>query len=227
MREIVFDTETTGMDPAKGDRVVEIGCIELENHIPTGRTYHQYINPECDVPAEVVAVHGLTNEILKDEPTFGEIVGDFLDFIGDDAKLVAHNASFDMKFINAEIKTYGFPKIDDKRVIDTLMIARRKFPGSPASLDALCRRFHIDNTSRTLHGALLDSELLAEVYLELLGGRQRGLDMGGDKKTSAQDKIVKVERVYREARKFTVSDDELSAHEAMLNDIKNPIWKEG
>ena len=228
MREIVFDTETTGMDPADGDKLVEIGCVELENHMPTGRTYHQYINPERDVPAEAAAVHGLTFDILKDEPTFGEIVGDFLDFIGNDAKLIAHNAPFDIKFVNAELKTFGFPKIDDKRVIDTLMIARKKFPGSPANLDALCRRFHIDNTSRTLHGALLDSELLAEVYLELLGGRQRGLDMGGEKKESAANNIaVKTERIFREPREFKSSDDELSAHDKMLEDIKNPIWKEG
>lgn len=231
MREIVFDTETTGMDPADGDKIVEIGCLELENHIPTGRTFHKYINPERDVPAEAAAVHGLTAERLKDEPIFGEIVGDFMEFIGKDAKLIAHNAAFDMKFVNAEIATYGYPKIDDKRVIDTLMIARKKFPGSPANLDALCRRFHIDNTSRTLHGALLDSELLAEVYLELLGGRQRnlmgGLDTDSDKKEKSEEKIIKVERIYREPRTFKLSDEEKQAHEAMLEDIKEPIWKEG
>lgn len=225
MREIVFDTETTGMDPEKGDKIVEIGCLELENHIPTGRTFHKYINPERDVPAEVVAVHGLDNERLKDEPTFGEIVGDFMDFIGKDTKLIAHNAAFDMKFLNAEIATYGYPKIDDKRVIDSLLIARKKFPGSPASLDALCRRFHIDNTSRTLHGALLDSELLAEVYLELLGGRQRGLDMGADKKDKVDDKIIKAVRVYREARILTISAEEEKAHTEMLEDISDPIWR--
>jgi len=227
MREIVFDTETTGMDPAEGDKLVEIGCVELENHMPTGRTYHQYINPERDVPAEAAAVHGLTEEKLKDKPTFGEVVGDFMDFIGKDAKLIAHNASFDVKFINAEIATYGYPKLDNKRVIDTLVMAREKFPGSPANLDALCRRFHIDNTSRTLHGALLDSELLAEVYLELLGGRQRGLDMGGDKKAATKKSAVKVERKFRDSRDFKISDEELSAHNNMLGDIKNSIWKEG
>lgn len=225
MREIVLDTETTGMDPAKGDKLVEIGCVELENHIPTGRTYHQYINPERDVPAEAVAVHGLTAERLKKEPTFGEIVGDFLDFIGEDSKLVIHNAEFDMKFINAELKTFGFPNVDNKRVIDTLMLARRKFPGSPANLDALCRRFNIDNSNRTLHGALLDSELLAEVYLELLGGRQRGLDMEMDIKPTHEEKIVVAERIYREARIFELNADEKEAHEKMLDDIKNPIWK--
>lgn len=227
MREIVLDTETTGMDPATGDKLVEIGCVELENHIPTGRTYHQYINPERDVPAEAVAVHGLTAEKLKNEPTFGEIVGDFLDFIGDDSKLVIHNAEFDMKFINAELKTFGFLSVDNKRVVDTLMIARKKFPGSPANLDALCRRFNIDNSNRTLHGALLDSELLAEVYLELLGGRQRGLGIDTEKRqsTAAGAKQVKIDRPFREPREFSVSAEELAAHEKMLGDIKDPVWK--
>jgi len=136
-REIVFDTETTGMDPADGHRLVEVGCIELENHMPTGNTYHVYINPERDVPAEVVAVHGLDNKRLQNEPTFGEVVGDFLDFIGTDSRLIAHNAEFDMRFVNAELKKFGFPSIDPRRVIDTLPMARKKFPGSPASLDAL------------------------------------------------------------------------------------------
>lgn len=226
MREIVFDTETTGMDPLDGHRLVEIGCVELENHIPTGRTYHQYINPERDVPPEVVAVHGLTNEILKNEPTFGEIVGDFLDFIGEDAKLVAHNASFDMKFINAELKTFGFPSVDPKRVVDTLIIARKKFPGSPASLDALCRRYNIDNSNRTLHGALLDSELLAEVYLELLGGRQRGLGIEASRDTSAaEEKVIILERKFREPRNFEVSTEEQAAHEDMLKELKESLWK--
>lgn len=225
MREIVLDTETTGMDPADGDKLVEIGCVELENHMPTGRTYHQYINPERDVPAEAAAIHGLTQEILKDEPTFGEIVGDFLDFIGGEAKLVIHNAEFDMKFINAELKTFGFASVDNKRVIDTLTIARRKFPGSPANLDALCRRFHIDNSNRTLHGALLDSELLAEVYMELLGGRQRGLEIDPIKKEIEIETNITTERSYREPRKFTLSNEERAAHEKMLGDMKEPLWK--
>ena len=225
MREIVLDTETTGMDPVQGDKLVEIGCVELENHIPTGRTYHQYINPERDVPAEAVAVHGLTAERLKNEPTFGEIVGDFLDFIGTDSKLVIHNAEFDMKFINAELGTFGFPSIDNKRVVDTLMIARKKYPGSPANLDALCRRYNIDNSNRTLHGALLDSELLAEVYLELLGGRQRGLGIEPERKTAPGTKKITVERVHREARVFVVSEEEQAAHDKMLEEIKDPIWQ--
>ncbi len=229
MIEIVLDTETTGMDPVKGDRMVEIGCIELENHIPTGRTYHQYINPERDVPAEVVAVHGLTTERLKDEPTFGEIVGDFLDFIGNDSKLVIHNAEFDMKFINAELKMFGFPSIDKRRIIDTLLIARKKFPGSPANLDALCRRFKIDNSNRTLHGALLDSELLAEVYMELLGGRQRGLEMELDKKSA--DGVAKAaaeesasSKQFREPRDFKANDNELADHAKLLEELKDPLW---
>ncbi len=222
MREIVLDTETTGMDPVDGDKLVEIGCVELENHMPTGRTYHQYINPERDVPAGAVAVHGLTQERLKDEPTFGEILGDFLDFIGNEAKLVIHNAEFDMKFLNAELKTFGFPSLSKKRVIDTLIIARQKFPGSPANLDALCRRFKIDNTNRTLHGALLDSELLAEVYMELLGGRQRGLEMdeGTEKKNNDAEKTVTIEKMYREPRIFKPSEDELAAHQKMMEELK-------
>ena len=228
MREIVVDTETTGMDPAEGDKLVEIGCVELINHIPTGKTYHQYINPEREVPPEAVAVHGLTLERLKDEPTFGEIVGDFLDFIGTDSKLIAHNAPFDVKFINAEMKTYGFPSLDPKRGIESLMIARQKFPGSPASLDALCRRFNIDNSNRTLHGALLDSEILAEVYLELLGGRQCGLGIEPEReiKRDAGDKTVIVsEKKFREPRVFEISEAEKKAHQDMLNGLKNSIWK--
>lgn len=226
MREIVFDTETTGFDPEEGDRLVEIGCVELENHLPTGRTYHQYINPERDVPAEAVAVHGLTEERLKDEPVFGEILSDFLEFIGDDTKLVAHNAQFDVKFLNYEMKAFGFPTLDKKRVIDTLDMARKKFPGSPANLDALCRRFSIDNSNRELHGALLDSELLAEVYLELLGGRQRGLSLAQETtKTDTQSFAPKVKKEFREPRQFVLSDDEKAAHEKMLEDIQDPLWK--
>jgi len=224
MREIVFDTETTGMDPAEGHKLVEIGGIELINHIPTGKTYHQYINPERDVPAEVVAVHGLDNERLKDEPTFGEVVGDFIEFIGDDAKLVAHNAEFDMRFVNYQIAEFGFPKIAPKRVVDTLMIARKKFPGSPASLDALCRRFGIDNSERTLHGALLDSELLAEVYLELLGGRQQGFDIDQKKTITKESSAVTNDRPVREARVFDIPKEEVEAHATMRTELKDNLW---
>ena len=171
MREIVLDTETTGIDPQSGDRIVEIGAVELDRHMPTGRTYHQYINPERSMPQEAFAVHGLGDDFLRDKPKFAAIGQEFLDFVGD-AKLVIHNAAFDMKFLNAELGWMNAPLLPMDQAIDTLEIARRKFPGSPASLDALCRRFSIDNSARTLHGALLDSEILAEVYLELIGGRQ-------------------------------------------------------
>ena len=171
MREIVLDTETTGFDPQSGDRIVEIGAIELMGHVPTSNVFHEYIDPEREMPKEAFEVHGLGDEFLRGKPKFAQIGQRFLDFIGD-AKLVIHNAAFDMKFLNAELKWMGLPNLPFSRAIDTLEIARRRFPGSPASLDALCRRFTIDNSSRTLHGALLDSEILAEVYLELIGGRQ-------------------------------------------------------
>lgn len=171
MREIVLDTETTGFDPESGDRIVEIGAIELIGHVPTDNVFHEYIDPERSMPQEAFEVHGLGDDFLRGKPKFAEIGQKFLDFVGD-AKLVIHNAAFDMKFLNAELKWLSLPTLPYDRAIDTLEIARRKFPGSPASLDALCRRFGIDNSARTLHGALLDSEILAEVYLELIGGRQ-------------------------------------------------------
>lgn len=171
MREIVLDTETTGFEPESGDRIVEIGAVELYNHMPTGRTFHKYINPQRAMPEEAFAVHGLGDDFLRDKPLFAEIAQEFLDFV-QDARLVIHNAAFDMKFLNAELGWLKLPQLPWDQAIDTLAIARKKFPGSPASLDALCRRFQIDNSARTLHGALLDSEILAEVYLELIGGRQ-------------------------------------------------------
>lgn len=171
MREIVLDTETTGFEPSEGHRIVEIGAVELLNHMPTGKTYHQYINPERMMPKEAFEVHGLGDDFLRDKPVFKAIARDFIEFIGE-STLVIHNASFDMKFLNAELQTLGHPGLPMTQALDTLAIARKKFPGSPATLDALCRRFGIDNSSREKHGALLDSELLAEVYLELIGGRQ-------------------------------------------------------
>ena len=171
MREIVWDTETTGFDPFAGDRIVEIGAVELNQHLPTGRVYHQYINPERDMPPGAFEVHGLSIDFLKDFPVFSNIARDFIDFVGD-ATLIAHNAKFDMKFINAELKNANLPQVPLNQSLDTLEIARKKFPGAQNSLDALCRRFNIDNSSRQKHGALLDSEILAEVYLELVGGRQ-------------------------------------------------------
>lgn len=232
VREIIFDTETTGIDPGTGEdghRLIEIGCIEMINLVSTGRTYHVYVQPERDVPADAVAVHGITSEMLKDKPLFSSVVDDFLDFIGDDSKLVAHNADFDMKFLNFELKNAGYPTLDKRRVIDTLFIARQKFPGSPASLDALCRRFNIDNSNRTLHGALLDAELLAEVYVDLLGGRQHGLDLAEEsansENSSSQVALSQQKRSFREAREFPPTAEELTAHESLLEQIGDSIWK--
>ncbi len=229
MLEVVLDTETTGMDPSQGDKLVEIGCVELNNHMPTGRTLQIYINPERDIPAEATAVHGITNEFVADKPIFSQVYSDFIDFIGD-SKLIIHNAEFDMKFLNRELKQIGHPGLKWSRVIDTLGMARKKFPGSPANLDALCRRFEIDNSSRTYHGALLDSELLAEVYLELIGGRQHG--MGLDKNKSikvdnkASSKDNKTDQKIRQPRIFTASDNELKCHKELLKKIGDDevIW---
>ena len=176
MREIVLDTETTGFEPTEGHRIVEIGAVELFNHLPTGKTFHQYINPKRSMPKEAFDVHGLGDEFLAKQPEFGAIAAAFLEFIAD-SPLVIHNASFDMKFLNWELQTAGHPVLPMGRATDTLLIARKKFPGSPASLDALCRRFGVDNSAREKHGALLDSEILAEVYLELVGGRQPGFGL--------------------------------------------------
>ena len=176
MREVVLDTETTGLDPANGDRIVEIGAVELLNHMPTGKTYHQYINPDRMMPKEAFDVHGLSDDFLRDKPGFKAIASAFLAFIGE-ARLVIHNAAFDMKFLNAELAAAGYATLPMARSLDTVGLSRQRFPGSPASLDALCRRFGIDNSARVKHGALLDSEILAEVYLELIGGRQPDLSL--------------------------------------------------
>ena len=175
-REIVWDTETTGFEPEAGDRIVEIGAVELMGHVPTGRTFHEYVDPQRDMPEGAFQVHGLSAEFLRGKPLFAEVGRRFLDFVGD-AKLVAHNADFDMKFVNAELGWAGLPTIPEERKVDTLAIARRRFPGARNSLDALCMRFGVDNSAREKHGALLDSEILAEVYLELIGGKQPGLEM--------------------------------------------------
>ena len=174
MREIVFDTETTGFEPSDGHRIVEIGCVELMDHLPTGRELRFYLNPERDVPIESQRVHGLSNEFLADKPLFAQVVDEFLEFLGD-AQLVIHNASFDIKFINAELKRVARAPIPLARAVDTIEIAKRKFPGARYSLDELCKRFGVDLSARTKHGALLDAQLTAEIYLELIGGRQRGL----------------------------------------------------
>lgn len=221
MREIVFDTETTGLSPLKGDRVVEIGCVEIHNLLATGRVLHLYLNPERDVPPEVVAVHGLTNEFLADKPVFASVVDQFLEFIGD-APLVAHNAGFDLGFINAELTRTGFPQISASRTVDTVQMARKMFPGAPASLDALCKRFNVDSSARTLHGALLDAQLLAEVYLELKGGRQPGLTMS--LQTAVQEEQAQQPRSYRAPRPHAATEAEQRAHDVFMMQIKNALW---
>lgn len=227
VREIVFDTETTGFDPATGDKLVEIGAVELINHVPTGRTYHQYINPEREVPEEVVKVHGLTTEYLKDFPIFAKVAQDFIDFVGEDGILVAHNATFDMKFINYELQRLGYAGFGWDRVVDTLEIAKNKFPGQRNNLDVLCKRFGIDNSARTFHGALLDAQLLAEVYLELLGGAEPTMEL--DTKPEAKRETAgfgtELKRVYHEPRVFDISSEQLEMHRAFLEkNIKSPIW---
>ena len=225
MREIVLDTETTGLDPTTGDRIVEIGAVELLNHLPTGKTFHKYLNPERNMPEEAQAVHGLTEEFLKDKPVFSQIVDDFLTFIKD-SKLVIHNASFDMKFINAELVLVGKTTLPTDIAIDTLGIARKKYPGSPASLDALCRRFNIDNSARTLHGALLDSEILAEVYLELIGGRQPDFGLS-DAYNTGERKVEEQRKVFNRPQplKTRLTDKEQEAHKAFVKKLgESAMW---
>ncbi len=212
------------MDPFSGDRIVEIGAVELYNHLPTGKTLQLYINPEREVPQEAIAVHGITNEFLRDKPIFSQVYSDFVEFIGDDSTLVAHNAEFDMKFVNWELEQVGHKAIPPNRVIDSLKIAREKFPGSPANLDALCRRFAIDNTDRTFHGALLDSELLAEVYLELLGGRQRGLGLKQENAAGKGGKDADC-HPFREPRPHAATAEELAAHKEFLGELTDPLWE--
>lgn len=239
MREIVLDTETTGFDPESGDRIVEIGCLELLNHLPTGRTYHQYINPERMMPEEAFGVHGIGPDLLeppqtpqpgaitlRDKPVFKKVGQAFHDFIGD-AKLVIHNAAFDIKFLNAELRWMGLPEIAWERAVDTLAIARKRFPGSPASLDALCRRFGIDNTGRVLHGALLDSEILAEVYLELIGGRQPDFGLSTTQSASGEASVDDW-RPTRRANPLPsrVTDDERAAHDSFVEKLgEEAVWK--
>ncbi|MBU2091696.1 MAG: DNA polymerase III subunit epsilon [Alphaproteobacteria bacterium] len=224
MREIVLDTETTGLDPKAGHRIVEIACIELDNHLPTGRSYQQYINPERDMPEEAFKVHGLSADFLAGHPKFADICGDFLDFI-EDSLLVIHNAEFDMRFINAEISALGHAQLPSGRAVDTLAMARRKYPGAQSSLDALCKRFGIDNGHRNLHGALVDADLLAAVYLELIGGREPGLLLGANEKISAAEmQQMEDARQKRPARIHVPSEAELAAHAAMLSRIKESIW---
>ena len=232
MREIVLDTETTGLDPVHGDRLVEIGCVEVFNHIATGETYHQYVNPQRDMPAGAFAVHGLSEEFLSGHPVFAEVADAFLDFIGDDP-LVIHNASFDMGFINAELRRLKRRELPMSQSVDTVRMARHRFPGAPASLDALCRRFYIDNSSRTYHGALLDAELLAEVYLELRGGRQPGLSLAAaeagasSEATANEGEIPAPSADVRAARPHAATADEVAAHDAFVATLKEPMWLAG
>jgi DNA polymerase-3 subunit epsilon len=218
MREIVLDTETTGLDPTVGHRIIEIACVELLHHVPTGRDFHRYVNPGRDIPDDAHAVHGLTEEFLAAHPPFEAIVDEFLAFIRSDL-LIIHNAEFDLAFLNAELDRIGRPTLTPTHV-DTLLMARQRYPGAPASLDALCRRFEIDNSERVSHGARIDCGLLAAVYLELIGGRQPGLDF-----TAPEAGVVTAMRIARPPRPHSPSVEELAAHEAMLALLTSPIWR--
>lgn len=229
MRAIVLDTETTGFEPAEGHRIVEIGAVELFNHLPTGRTYHQYLNPERVMPKEAFEVHGLGDDFLRNQPRFAEIAAAFLEFIGTEAPLIIHNASFDMKFLNAELLWAGLPQLGPERALDTLLIARRRFPGSPASLDALCRRFGIDNSGREKHGALLDSEILAEVYLELIGGRQPDFGLAASAAPAPGHAAAPADwrpRPRPEPLPPRLSPQESAAHDAMVAELgEGALWR--
>ena len=220
MREIVLDTETTGLDPASGHRIVEIGCLELINHIPSGEVFHTYVNPERDMPAGAFEIHGLSEAFLADKPLFGAVADGLLAFLAD-SMLVIHNAQFDLGFLNAELARIDREALPEARAIDTVGLARRRFPGAPANLDALCRRFGVDNAARTRHGALLDAELLAEVYLELIGGRQPSLGLATAREARAE---TRDERPARPPRRHEASADESAAHAAFLRKLKDPIW---
>jgi DNA polymerase-3 subunit epsilon len=223
IREIVVDTETTGLDPDAGHRIVEVACLKVVGYVPTGAHFRRYINPERDMPAEAEAIHGLSSEFLSKHPTFEHIADEMLEFIGD-APLVIHNANFDLKFLNAELTRIGRPRIDRSRAVDTVALARRRFPGAQVSLDALCKRFEIDASARSFHGALLDCQLLAEVYLELRGGRQPGFDLNRAE-AAAQAKIKSAAKPARPPRPHAPSAEELAAHAALLETIKDPIWR--
>jgi len=223
MREIVLDTETTGLDPAAGHRIVEVAGLELLHHVPTGRSFREYINPQRDMPEEAEKIHGLSAQFLADKPVFKDIARPFLDFIGD-AKLVIHNAQFDMKFLNAELKGLGLEPLAGDRAIDTVAMARKRYPGAQVSLDALCRRFEIDNSARNFHGALLDCELLAEVYLELSGGRQPGLTL--ERRQQGGTVAQPLARAARPARPHSPGEEESAAHEAMLAKLSDPLWQQ-
>ncbi|PHS25058.1 MAG: DNA polymerase III subunit epsilon [Robiginitomaculum sp.] len=225
-REIVFDTETTGLKPFKGDRITEIGCVEVIDLLPTGKTFRRYVNPERDVPEEVVKITGLTTEFLADKPLFAEIVDDFLEFV-DDSKMVAHNARFDRDFLNVEMTKLDRRPFEDKRFIDTLLIARKKFPGAYNSLDALCKRFSVSLSERALHGALLDAKLLAEVYLELNGGRERRLDLDQRLRPATKAKGGQTQIIRSEIKTHTapLTQEQRDEHLKFLNEVGDkPLW---
>ncbi len=220
MREIVLDTETTGLDPDQGHRLVEIAAVELIDHLPSGQSFHRYLNPERGMPEEAFRVHGLSAEFLRDYPLFGEVADELVAFLGD-SRLVIHNAVFDLRFLNAELTAHGREPLGPGRAIDTLQLAQRRFPGAPNNLDALCRRFSVDNSARTRHGALLDCELLAEVYLHLLGGRQIGLGLAMPGQHRAAATVV---RPVRPPRPHAPSAEELAVHAAFVAKLDDPIW---
>ncbi len=225
MREIIFDTETTGLDPKGGDRLVEIGCIEMVNRVATGQTFHAYFNPERSMPAEAEAVHGLSDSFLADKPLFAEKAAELLEFLAD-SPLVAHNAGFDFGFLNSELAHCGMDGVSLDRMVDTVAMARTRHPGAKNSLDALCTRYGIDRSHRTKHGALLDAELLAQVYVELTGGRQIGLELVAEAGESVVDLHVSVkrERAYRAPRPHSASESERAAHTEFLKTIQSPLW---
>ena len=226
MREIIFDTETTGLDPKSGDRMVEIGCIEMVNRCPTGEVFHAYFHPDRDMPAAAEAVHGLSITFLSDKSRFHERAHELLEFLGD-SMLVAHNAGFDFGFVNSELEMCGLPPLGRERMIDTVQLARVRHPGSKLSLDALCTRYGIDRSHRTRHGALLDAELLAQVYVELTGGRQIGLSLAADQSDGAvavMPALPQRQRMFRPARPHGPSEAELAAHAAFLETVKSPLW---
>lgn len=223
MREIVFDTETTGLSFVGGDRLVEIGCVELINRVETNRVFHRYVNPERPMPADAQAIHGLSDAFLSDKPLFTDIVEELLEFLGD-APLVAHNAGFDFSFLNGELETCGRVGISRERMIDTLMLARTRHPGSKHTLDALCVRYGIDRSHRVLHGALLDAQLLAQVYVELTGGRQIGLGLAVETTTIIEVETITVRTEVRPPRPHVASAEELAAHAEFMKGIKEPLW---
>ena len=221
MREIVLDTETTGLDPSFGHRIVEIGCVELFNHLPTGEVFHVYINPDRSMPEAAFNIHGLSSDFLKTKPVFSEVVNQFLEFIKG-SPLIIHNAAFDLAFINAELTKLKKPSLNGNKIIDTIPLAKKKFPGAPVNLDALCRKFHIDLTKRDIHGALLDANLLASVYLELIGGRQQGFLLTETKDTSS-DNFVKSMKV-RPSRLYEPNKEEKRIHRNFIKKLNNSLW---